>query len=596
MSSVDPFYLAFDMSQSSSSNRKQDIVRDIVAGLRSASGRSVGARIELLLFAQQTHVVPATPLAELDEYSLRPPWVGSSSSYAAAFQKLESRIRASVPARGSQPLVFFVTDNSDHTGWQPELNAFVSSTDPILVPITYGFADAGTSRAMAYPPGAGRHLPREEPDVARAVVAEVMHRLSGVDPTPGYRGSSELDFGAGAGDPSPTRLSPLPSAAGPGHRAVPVHAQADAWPPRPAKSSGSVPFTDMWSGDAHGPARDPGSEGAAHANGAAESQPAPDVVPPAATRQTPDAVQGGFTPYAVGEPGQADKVLPLPDPEEWNRPDTVCDGVCFLDADKRVLVELRAASVRGSSHRYYGTVRQDEYRFRRTEDQNFLVCAVSDGVSSGRLSHRAAVFITQKGCELLAERLRDGGPEQIDWTELIHELAAGVVGIGSALIARERGGSREEVTPEEVVQQMAATAVFAVVDLRPWNEGVPVHLCSIGDSSAWVLRRGRTWEPQKAVKNEGAAIASSKTAALPILPPERVLPDQIWLDRGDVLVLMTDGIGDPLGDGTGPVGRFLEAEWKQPPAALAFAAQVDFSRRSHDDDRTAVAVWPGYSR
>ena len=64
----------------------------------------------------------------------------------------------------------------------------------------------------------------------------------------------------------------------------------------------------------------------------------------------------------------------------------------------------------------------------------------------------------------------------------------------------------------------------------------------------------------------------------------------------DVLVLMTDGIGDPLRDGAGQVGRLPGGhvgDARRSP--LEFAAQVDFTRKSHDDDRTAVAVWPARS-
>jgi hypothetical protein len=60
----------------------------------------------------------------------------------------------------------------------------------------------------------------------------------------------------------------------------------------------------------------------------------------------------------------------------------------------------------------------------------------------------------------------------------------------------------------------------------------------------------------------------------------------------DVLVLMTDGVGDALGDGTGPVGDFLAERWRVPPTNLEFAAHVDFQRNTFDDDRTVVALWP----
>jgi hypothetical protein len=114
----------------------------------------------------------------------------------------------------------------------------------------------------------------------------------------------------------------------------------------------------------------------------------------------------------------------------------------------------------------------------------------------------------------------------------------------------------------------------------------------VGDTSAWVLRSGATWEPLQAVKNAGAAIASAAVTALPAVAGHAGTPTFTRVRSGDALVLMTDGVGDPLGDGTGDVGQFLASVWSSPPTDLQFAAQVGFARKSFDDDRTAVALWP----
>ena len=107
-----------------------------------------------------------------------------------------------------------------------------------------------------------------------------------------------------------------------------------------------------------------------------------------------------------------------------------------------------------------------------------------------------------------------------------------------------------------------------------------------------MLREGAGWEPVRPVKNDGADIATASTRALPLAGSEIAAPRVTALRRSDVLVLMSDGVGDPLHDGKGSVGRFLAAAWARPPAPIEFAAQVDFARSSHDDDRTAVAIWP----
>lgn len=114
----------------------------------------------------------------------------------------------------------------------------------------------------------------------------------------------------------------------------------------------------------------------------------------------------------------------------------------------------------------------------------------------------------------------------------------------------------------------------------------------LGDSSGWLLADGVRWVPLGDVKNAGNVIAESATACLPLLPegdPEVVRAE---LAAGSALVLMSDGVGDPLGGGTGDVGRALAASWATPPHPIEFLAQVAFGRKTFDDDRAAVAVWP----
>jgi hypothetical protein len=87
---------------------------------------------------------------------------------------------------------------------------------------------------------------------------------------------------------------------------------------------------------------------------------------------------------------------------------------------------------------------------------------------------------------------------------------------------------------------------------------------------------------------------SASVSALPVSPPELSLPMHTTVHPGEALVLVSDGIGDALGAGTGEVGEFLAKVWRRPPSPLAFAAQAEFARKSFDDDRTALAFWPVY--
>jgi serine/threonine protein phosphatase PrpC len=292
----------------------------------------------------------------------------------------------------------------------------------------------------------------------------------------------------------------------------------------------------------------------------------------------------------IGDPGRAAaNVVPRPDVRLPFRHDTVLDGVRIQGPRGAGEVELRAVSARGLSHEYYGKVRQDEFAYLVAGQGRWLILAVADGLSSGRYSHRAAEIVCHFGCRLLQRQLADRDLAVVDWQVVFDELADEIVAHAVAQFGL--------VNPpvETVAERMAATALFAVIDLAAAGNGDRrAHVMWLGDTSAWLLRPDEPapWEPLQAVKNAGSTVASAATAAVPVVP--EVLPPavEITLRPGEALVLMSDGVGDPLGGGTGEVGAFLADAWRCAPDPLTFAAQVGFRRRSYDDDRTVLAVWP----
>lgn len=304
--------------------------------------------------------------------------------------------------------------------------------------------------------------------------------------------------------------------------------------------------------------------------------------------------RGAVEPYSVGDPGRAaDRTVPLPDVEHWDRHDTIVDGIT-LTSDRDRVAELRAASVRGLVHRHYGRVRQDEYGYRRTPDGRYLVMCVADGVSLGKHSHRAAVVAARRGTDKLASLLSTVAPGEINWPAFIGWVADQIVQVGRKHLQKLNVPGAEAFTHREIADHLATTVLYAVVDLLADHQTHRVDLCAVGDTSAWVLRAGGAWEPLQPVKNEGAVMYSPSVSALPVSPPELSLPMHTTVHPGEALVLVSDGIGDALGAGTGEVGEFLAKVWRRPPSPLAFAAQAEFARKSFDDDRTAVAFWPVY--
>jgi Protein phosphatase 2C len=280
--------------------------------------------------------------------------------------------------------------------------------------------------------------------------------------------------------------------------------------------------------------------------------------------------EAGLAPYAVTD------LLSEP----WGHPDTI------LDAGVIGPLHVRAVSSRGLSHRSYKRPRQDSYCLASGNSGGSFIIGVADGVGNSPDSHIGASIAVRQGCKLVSQQLLDVAADGIDWTKILENLSRTI------LAAHARRPAEDVASSTEPGLAMATTAIFAVLDagLRP-GDTIGVAIASYGDSSAWALRANRHWNALTPVKDEGEEITSSKTVALPNLVPAALAVNNCTIAANEALFLMSDGVGDPLGNGSGEVGRVLAELWSSPPSLFAFAAQVGFARRTWDDDRTVVGVW-----
>jgi len=300
--------------------------------------------------------------------------------------------------------------------------------------------------------------------------------------------------------------------------------------------------------------------------------PAGQAAPPiAAWRATAPVVIGAPTPVFESRPIRPSfRSTPY-------RPDTSIDGW----GSERYVV--RAASTRGAGHRFSGAPRQDEAALLHTSSGR-LIAAVADGVSAAPQSHLGATIAVRQSVQLLAQSVQEASGE-IDWRDLAKQVAWQLVAQAQSIA----DGVASDESPEAAERLFATTLVCALIE--PLASGqARIQGMSIGDSGAWLVRDGH-YELLAGAKQAGdSPIASSAVVALPRIPAEIARVDAI-LEPGDLLMMATDGIGDPLGDGSGTVGRTLWEALREPPSLIDFCRIVDFSRETFDDDRTLVAVW-----
>ncbi len=260
------------------------------------------------------------------------------------------------------------------------------------------------------------------------------------------------------------------------------------------------------------------------------------------------------------------------------RPDVVIDG---WSTD---VVTVRGVSQRGHLHRYNGAPRQDDFALHRLPDGRVIVL-VADGVSGAPQSHIGSATVTKQAADWLHSNL-DDDLAHTDWLALLKSTAWALTERAQSLLGLD---APDPVRAEE---ELATTLVCAVIE-PTGGQTLRAYLTSAGDSVAWLLSGGQFVEIVAGKTMPAAGVASSAVVGLPRVPPE-VTPRVVDIADNEVLLIATDGIGDPLGSGQGGVGNlFRELLTKpSPPSLIEFAHAVDFSRETFDDDRTLVAVWP----
>jgi hypothetical protein len=260
------------------------------------------------------------------------------------------------------------------------------------------------------------------------------------------------------------------------------------------------------------------------------------------------------------------------------RPDVVIDGWSTN------AMTVRGVSQRGHLHRYNGAPRQDDFALHHLPDGR-VIALVADGVSGAPQSHIGASTATRQAAEWLHSNLFDDVADT-DWSALLKSAAWALNERAQTLLGLDAPD------PVRAEQELATTLVCAVI--QPIGERtLRAYLISAGDSVAWLLSAGQFVEILGGKTVPESGIASSAVVGLPRIPTQ-VTPAVVDVAEGDVLLIGTDGIGDPLGTGRGGVGDLFREVLTKPsaPSLIEFAHAVDFSRETFDDDRTLVAVWP----
>ncbi|QIS21159.1 protein phosphatase 2C domain-containing protein [Nocardia terpenica] len=310
--------------------------------------------------------------------------------------------------------------------------------------------------------------------------------------------------------------------------------------------------------------------------------------PPAPVVPGTDAAPRVAGPEPTGWPSNRPVIAGTPTPEfepcavgdDYRRtpyrPDTVIDGWSHGG------FTLRAASLRGHLHRYNGAPRQDDFAVATPPGR--LIIAVADGVSAACHSHIGSTTAVRYATQWL-ESEATGDLADIAWRSLFENTAWTLIELAASVLS----------TPEAdatAAESVLATTLTCVV-CESNNDGtLSAVIAGVGDSGVWVLSNGtftQIWGGKQATEG---GLTSSAVSGLPRVPND-LEPVHLGVWPDEVLLVGTDGFGDPLGGGGGTVGAlFRDTLTARLPAPIEFAHVLDFSRETFDDDRTLVAIWP----
>lgn len=292
------------------------------------------------------------------------------------------------------------------------------------------------------------------------------------------------------------------------------------------------------------------------------------VDPVAAT----DDFENQFSPLVVGEAGPEITPIQISDRFESARnvPDTVIDGW-----ENKEFV-IRAAAVRGQEHRHSGMPRQDAFHVEVSPNGQYIFAAVADGVSSAKLSHKGASTAVRYAVEWL-KRSYSSHTEFEGWDDLVKGTAWAVKSLA-------------DKSPDNSPMDFATTLVVAVI--RRDGGGLAAESVSIGDSGFWKLGKDGIFLHEGGKRESSSIFASSAVSPLPSVP-HSIQNSAASSAEEEVLMLGSDGIGDPLGGGGGPLTELLKQRLLgRIPSLIEFAHLVDFSKAGFADDRVLIAIWP----
>ena len=223
----------------------------------------------------------------------------------------------------------------------------------------------------------------------------------------------------------------------------------------------------------------------------------------------------------------------------------------------------------------------------------YVAAVVCDGLSSAHYSWYGARRTSTSLARDIASGISDLGEINAKTIQPIVDKSLAVQ--ASTLMSwntSEYGAPQVDPSTIDPVS-LGCTVTVLIVCAEPDESGTHhVVAGNVGDSPIFSLSEGQ-WRKVSPLDIDDGEILDTKTHAFP-RHTECVLIDD-FLKQGECVLVTSDGVGNfILRNGkTLALGNFLSTRWNKPLGIMTFLNQLNFDLPTADDDRTAVAFWPG---
>jgi hypothetical protein len=254
-------------------------------------------------------------------------------------------------------------------------------------------------------------------------------------------------------------------------------------------------------------------------------------------------------------------------------------GGMVVDGGRLGRLNVRAAGVRGELHQHQGLPRQNCFAVGPDPSARWTIAIVCDGVDNAHASELAAQIAVRSAYRTVARMVARERHENWDWAGVQLEVEDDLRTRLAATAERAHDLGRSE----------PATRLAMLVTASDPMEDDRVDMAVLGDSTVLRLAQGG-WRAPLGIRE---AAAESAPAAL----PDRAGDDQLRICRTtwrptDVLVMMTGGFAEALGQPTAGLAPRLAEDWRNPPSLFDYLRDVDEGLRLREEDGCVVALWP----